>query len=57
MKVISFIENTRQPEVVGKILRHCGLWKESGARAPPTALPAAAAELVYDYAFFDRECA
>ena len=57
MKVIAFIENTRQPEVVRKILRHCGLWKEPAPRAPPTPAPAAPDELVYDYTFFDRECA
>jgi hypothetical protein len=35
MKIIAFIER-RQTEVIEKILRHCGLWEESSARAPPT---------------------
>jgi len=61
MKVVALIDHTRQPEVVEKILRHCGLWREQAQRAPP---PAAAAppqsrarELTYDPGFFDRECA
>jgi Putative transposase len=36
MKVIAFIEQ-HQREVIEKILRHCGLWAEAPARAPPTA--------------------
>ena len=34
MKIISFIER-HQREVIEKILRHCGLWEETSARAPP----------------------
>lgn len=34
MKIISFIERG-QREVIEKILRHCGLWEEEAARAPP----------------------
>lgn len=34
MKVISFIERN-QREVIERILRHCGLWEEAPARAPP----------------------
>ena len=35
MKIVSFIE--RHPsEVIEKILRHCGLWEEAPARAPPS---------------------
>jgi hypothetical protein len=33
---IAFIER-HQTEVIEKILRHCGLWEESPARAPPSA--------------------
>jgi hypothetical protein len=36
MKIISFIER-HQTGVIGKILRHCGLWDEPSARAPPSA--------------------
>jgi hypothetical protein len=36
MKIISFIEG-HQTEVIEKILRHCGLWEEPSARAPPSA--------------------
>ncbi len=34
MKRIAFIE-PGQSEVIEKILRHCGLWDEDPARAPP----------------------
>jgi hypothetical protein len=57
MKVIAFIESSRQPEVVEGILRYCGIWRERPARAPPAHLPAAPPERTYDYSFFDRECA
>jgi len=61
MKVISFTENSRQPDVVEKILRHCGLWREQPQRAPP-AEPAPGAEpsprqLTHDYAFLQQHCA
>ncbi len=36
MKIISFIER-HQSEGIEKILRHCGLWEETSARAPPSA--------------------
>jgi len=34
MVVVAFIEPP-QDEVIEKILRHCGLWRSSAARAPP----------------------
>jgi hypothetical protein len=34
MKVIAFIDPP-QGEVIEKILRHCGLWRESAPRPPP----------------------
>ena len=34
MKIIRFIER-RQSEVIEKILRHCGMWEQNAARAPP----------------------
>ena len=34
MKTITFIER-HQTEAIEKILRHCGLWEEQPARAPP----------------------
>ena len=33
MKVVAFIEPP-QAEVIEKILRHCGLWREPNSRAP-----------------------
>jgi hypothetical protein len=36
MKIISVIER-HQSKVIEKILRHCELWQEAPARAPPTA--------------------
>ena len=35
MKIIGFIDR-HQREVIEKILRHCGLWEEAPARAPPS---------------------
>lgn len=35
MKIISFIDR-HQREVIEKILRHCELWEEAPARAPPS---------------------
>ena len=34
MKIIAFIQRD-QGEVIEKILKHCGLWEEAPARAPP----------------------
>ncbi len=36
MKIIAFIERKDQPQVVERILKHCGLWNSRGSRAPPT---------------------
>ena len=33
MKVVAFIEPP-QPDVIGAILKHCGLWQSRSARAP-----------------------
>ena len=53
MKVISFIERHRT-EVIEKILRHCGLWKETPTRAPPLEipLPTQPGGISVDYDFF-----
>ena len=37
MKILAFIERRDQPDVVEKILRHCGLWDRPASRAPPAA--------------------
>src|SRR5690606_19894111 len=55
MKVISFIEKC-QGEVVEKILRHCGLWKDAASRPPPAVSRVADGEPSYDYGYFDRVC-
>ena len=34
MRIICFIE-AHQPQVIERILRHCGLWSERSPRAPP----------------------
>jgi hypothetical protein len=36
LKIIAFIER-HQTELIEKILRHCGLWEDQVARAPPAA--------------------
>jgi hypothetical protein len=35
MKIVALIDRDRQADVVEKILRHCGLWREPKQRAPP----------------------
>ncbi|HQG44512.1 MAG TPA: transposase [bacterium] len=62
MKIISFIEKC-QPDVVEKILRHCGLWKacpelrrEGVSRPPPAVGRVADGEPSYDYGYSDRIC-
>jgi hypothetical protein len=55
MKIISFI-NTCQADVVEKILRHCGLWKEAVSRPPPVVSRVAEGEPNYDYGYFERVC-
>ena len=55
MKIISFIDKC-QPEVVERILRHCGLWKTAVSRPPPVLSRVAEGEPSYDYEFFDRVC-
>jgi hypothetical protein len=55
MKIISFIEKC-QPVVIEKILKHCGMWKETVQRPPPPKEPAMIKEPSLDYEFFDRVC-
>ena len=55
MKIISFIEKC-QPVVIEKILRHCGMWKETMQRPPPTKEPTTIKEPSPDYEYFDRVC-
>jgi len=55
MRIISFIEDD---EVIRKILKHCGVWKEQSLRPPPEEKPPlVAAEPSLDYGFFERTCA
>ena len=53
MKIVSFIEKC-QPVVMEKILRHCGMWKETVQRPPPHKEPIVIKESSLDYEFFDR---
>ncbi|MBD3243262.1 MAG: hypothetical protein GF331_21915 [Chitinivibrionales bacterium] len=59
MKILALIDRDRQADVVEKILRYCGPWREPNQRGPPTvALDGSPPrELTYDPGFFDRECA
>jgi hypothetical protein len=59
MKIVALTDRERQPDVVERILRHCGLWREPRQRAPPTPSVAQALprELTYDPGLLDRECA
>jgi len=67
MRIVSFIEK-HQSDVVEKILRHCGLWKEAPPRAPPEPVhndtveepaldyPAPPERYAAASGFFDRVC-
>lgn len=35
MKIVSFIEAKHQSDVIKRILKHCGLWKDNIPRPPP----------------------
>ena len=55
MKIISFID---QDEVIRKIFKHCGLWKDSPSRTPPIQIAAPTiVEPALDYGFFEKSCA
>jgi hypothetical protein len=41
MAIIAFLEKRDQAGVIQKILRHCGLWEDPPARAPPAVLAVA----------------
>ena len=55
MKIISFID---QDQVIRKILKHCGLWKDPQPRAPPVEItgPTIPEKCPLDYAFFEKTC-
>jgi hypothetical protein len=55
MKIISYIEKC-QPVVIEKILKHCGMWKETVQRPSPPKDLAVIKEPSQDYEFFDRVC-
>ena len=56
MKIISFIER-HQADVIEKILRHCGLWKEEQPRPPPPEKAESKSdEPKLDYGFFEQTC-
>ena len=60
MRIISFIEAKNQADVINRILKHCGLWKEKEPRPPPIIAkpcPIEHDELQYDHTFFDNVCA
>jgi hypothetical protein len=54
MKIVALIDRDRQADVVEKILRHCGLWREPKQRAPPDTPVAEPQprELTYDPGYF-----
>ena len=53
MKIVGFID---QVEVIRKILRHCGQWREPAPRPPPkeAATPPFFSERTLDYGFFEK---
>lgn len=60
MTIVSFIEAKTQADVIKRILKHCGLWKEKEPRPPPPKTDKPQIEYEepqYDYSFFDNVCA
>ena len=55
MKIISFLDKC-QEDVVEKILRHCGLWRDAASRPPVVVGRVAEGEPCYDYGYFDCVC-
>ncbi len=55
MAIISFIEKREQPDVIEKILNHCGLWDRPATRAPPEKDQSADEQSVLDRAERDPE--
>jgi len=47
MKIIAFMEKRDQAAQIEKILRHCGLWTQTSARAPPAEPASVQMELLY----------
>lgn len=54
MAIVSFIEQEDQADVIGRILKHCQLWGEYPARAPPKPAAADEFELEIEYVDFDE---
>jgi hypothetical protein len=52
MRIISFID---EDAIIEKILRHCGLWRETPTRAPPiqSHAPPVLERHTLDYEFFE----
>ena len=53
MRIVAFIERRDQPDVVERILKHCGLWDRPASRAPPAA--AEAEQLVLELEYVDTD--
>lgn len=50
----SFIEQEDQADVIERILKHCQLWNDYPARAPPKPAVASEFELEVEYVDFDQ---
>ena len=54
MKRSAFFFDKCQPDVGKRILRRCGLWKETISRPPPVVIRVAEGEPSYGYDYFER---
>ena len=54
MAIVSFIEQEEQADVIERILKHCQLWGEYPARAPPQVAGDDEFELEVEYMDFDE---
>ncbi len=55
MAIISFIEKREQPDVIEKILKHCGLWDRPAVRAPPVKDQSHDEQPVLDLEYVDED--
>ena len=54
MAIVSFIEQEDQADVIERILKHCRLWDDYPARAPPQVAGDDEFELEVEYVDFDE---
>ena len=54
MAIVAFIEQKDQADVIKRILKHCRLWDDYPARAPPQVVGDDEFDLEVEYVDFDE---